>query len=104
MTNFPVPAHIAHCPYCKSPSLWVEIDEWDSVTRQPTDTGTHVSCAHEEDQDINHDYMPYVYWLPVQQRIYHWLIATGYVVPEDPAEVAEKLRAWNAGEPIRVEQ
>jgi hypothetical protein len=100
-----VPEHVARCPYCGLATLVVEFDEWDAETRHPTESGTHVSCTQEnydeEQEQGDHDYMPYVYWLPVQQRVYHWLKATGYVVPENPAVIAEKLRRWNVGEPIR---
>jgi hypothetical protein len=96
-----VPATVAHCPYCGEASLYFEVDEWDAETRQPTEAGVHVHCRHETGERGDHDDMPYVYWLPVQERVYRWLINDGHTVIADAAETAENLRAWNAGEPIR---
>jgi hypothetical protein len=84
-----VPADVALCPYCASP-LYLEVDEWDAETRQPTEGGAHIHCAAEaEAEDLAcregpasaaarqwcemgrwHEQMPYVYWLPAQIRVY----------------------------------
>jgi hypothetical protein len=101
-TDFDVPKHI-RCPHCGG-RLMLEVDEWLSESGIPTEAGCHVSCvdAPEDSYDIHYDIhydMPCVYWLPLEHRVYLW--AREHVrVMESEEETRERLRAWNAGEPL----
>lgn len=87
------------CPYDGMP-LYVEFDEWDE-DGIPTEAGTHVSCAkEEEDQDDEHWAMPYVDLMPLEVRAHRWATANVRIV-ESEAKTRARLAAWNAGEPIR---
>jgi len=92
-----VPYHEA-CPYCAQRTLYLEFDESDA-DGVPTETGTHVRCTNEDEDDPrDHTDVPYVYWLPVQVRAARWAAMHVRIVWEDERA---KLAAWNAGEPIR---
>ena len=88
------------CPECGRHTLWCEIDEWEVETGIPTETGMHVSCRNERRND--HWQMPYVTLLPLEYRVYKWCL-TNLRIVESEARVRERLRAWEAGEPIRGE-
>lgn len=101
MTDQSIPSDVAVCPYCGG-QLYFDVDEWDAQTGVPTETGVHVSCVNDEDKNTNHYDMPYVYWMPLEQRIHRWLVATGYTVPlRTPDEERAALAAWNEAQPIR---
>ncbi len=71
----PVPATVAVCPHCGG-ALYLDVDEWDAETGVPTETGTHIYCVNEPDDDATFDIhyqMPYVYWLPLHARVYPWV-------------------------------
>lgn len=87
------------CPECSAPALYVEFDEWDN-DGVPTESGTHVSCENEE--TTPHWAMPYVDLMPLEIRAYRWAVRSVRIV-ESEAKVQERLRQWNAGEPIHVE-
>jgi len=86
------------CPECGMRTLYVEFDEWDD-DGVPTEAGTHVSCENEEISP--HWAMPYVDLMPLEIRAHYWAVKNIRVV-ESEAKVTERLRRWNAGEPIRV--
>lgn len=77
-----IPPDVAVCPHCQG-QLWIEVDEWDSESRIPTEAGVHVSCENEPDSDPNdvHFQMPYVYWLPITKRVHEWIVANDIQVP-----------------------
>ena len=88
------------CPYCDQYTLYLEFDEWESESGAPTDSGTHVHCKNEkEDDPRDHSDMPYVYWLPVQQRAARWAAAHLVITERDDRK---ELAAWNEGRPIVV--
>lgn len=76
-----VPSTVAVCPHCRG-ALYLDVDEWESETGVPTETGTHIHCEHEPDDDPRdvHYQMPYVYWLPLHARVYPWVAAHVRVV------------------------
>ena len=88
------------CPECFAPVLHVEFDEWDEHG-VPTENGTHVSCDNEE--AIPHWSMPYVDLMPLELRAYRWAARHVRIV-ESKTKVQERLRQWNAGEPMRGEE
>lgn len=97
-TDFDIPASIATCPHCGS-RLMLEVDEWLEAG-EPTEAGCHVSCVNETDDENDRHYdMPYVWWLPLEHKVYLWARQHVRVV-ESEEEMCEKLRAWNAGEPL----
>jgi len=77
-----IPVDVAVCPYCKtklviSPDGWVEEDDGfvcDSFTSW-CETEPEIDASSEEwDKFLHsHDIMPYVYQLPVDQKIEAWL-------------------------------
>lgn len=85
------------CPECGRWALWCEIDEWDEDD-SPTEAGVHVSCRNERRDD--HWQMPYIDLLPLEYQVYHWCLTNVRIV-ESEARTRERLRMWNAGEPIR---
>lgn len=87
------------CPYCGELKLYLEFDEWDAETGAPTETGVHVHCENEDENDP-HDHcdMPYVNWLPVQVRAYKWCIEEEIVIADDDDH--KRLADWNAGNPL----
>ncbi len=87
-----IPADVAVCPYCGA-ALYLEVEEWDAETRQPTEAGAYIHCERLEElearaigmrrgarradalnawykAEAQHEQMPYVYWLPVQVKVY----------------------------------
>jgi hypothetical protein len=98
-----VPADVALCPYCASP-LYLEVDEWDE-DNTPTETGSHVWCtnANTDEEVERHTYMPYVYWLPVDRRVYRMFasrcrVEDDTLLPPAPPELtpAEEMRRAGA--------
>lgn len=73
-----IPQEIAVCPICGEPIVIDDIDEWESETGRVTECGLHINCVTEPDDPNDHNWwnwhyqMPYVDWLPVQQRVYQW--------------------------------
>lgn len=100
MLACPIPKTVIVCPYCGG-QLHLEVDEWDTKTRVPTEAGVHLSCEHETPNGPDHTEMPYVYWLPAQRTVYAWIVETGLTVEWPP--VAQQLADWNAGQPITKE-
>ena len=90
--------HTFICPHCHTPTLFVEIDEWED-DGAPGEHGVHVSCLCESD-DGAHWHMPYTDLMPVEGRAYQWCAANVRIV-ESEATTRARLAAWNAGEPIR---
>ena len=81
-----VPAVIAECPICSDVLFIDGVDEWydeGGQMRLDPEMGVSLDCATEPDIDDPewHDWhnghwsMPYVDWLPVQQRVTRWLAA-----------------------------
>lgn len=100
-TDFKLPDQFK-CPYCGSKDLWLEVTEWEADTGAPTEAGCMVSCGNEENTEISHYFMPYVYWLPLTVKVYAWAkdnIAVGL----SREDLLEQKRAFEAGEPIRAE-
>ena len=75
-----IPANIAICPICGASVIIEDIDEWETETGRVTESGFHVNCSTELDFDDDeyddwfnsHWSMPYVDWLPIEMRVYHW--------------------------------
>ena len=78
-----IPVEVARCPICEQP-LFAEFDEWtenDDHTWQAGDCGTHLRCTAEPDfgkQEWfdfidSHYKMPYVDWLPLEERVLQWI-------------------------------
>lgn len=72
------------CPICGAAVVIDDIDEWeqnDDGSWQVSETGVHVTCETEPDFDDDswedwhsgHWSMPYVDWMPMQEKIYRWL-------------------------------
>lgn len=80
-----VPPEVAKCPICGA-EVVLEIDSWqqeDDGTWSAEESGVHVDCVREpddiesdewEDFDRSHWSMPYVNWLPIQGKVYRWLL------------------------------
>ena len=87
-TTIHVPRDVAICPYCEA-SLVLQVTGWGQL-----DDGTwaasliDLDCVSEpdmpEDDDDprieewegwmeGHSYMPYLHWLPVEDRVLYWL-------------------------------
>lgn len=97
-TDFAIPRTVASCPHCPG-ALHLEVDEWQN-DGTPTEAGVHVSCDGETD-DANdaHWQMPYVYWMPLEMKVYEW--ARVHIrVTETEEEMRAKLADWNAGSPL----
>lgn len=117
-----VPREIAVCPYCQS-SLYLWVDEWDAETGQPTPAGAHIDCDARDDAegelfDIGfddsatamglrvklrrHEYMPYVYWLPVEVQVWdrfgQYCRVAGDALTHEPPSLppAEEMRQTGA--------
>lgn len=75
-----VPAIVACCPYCDA-ALRVSANSWTEQRGIWIADGIDVHCTNEPDIDSDewgawfgcHSYMPYVYQLPVDNRIMVWL-------------------------------
>lgn len=91
-TVLDVPAEVAKCPYCgaeliASFSCWTQQDDgsWiasgvdvECKTEPAIVFGTPKAKASQRDWDewmAQHTYMPYVYWLPVTNRVETWVNA-----------------------------
>lgn len=86
------------CPHCQEQTLYIEFDEYDTETGEPTETGVHVHCKNERDsQHDRHDYMPYVFWMPLEMRAYAWCMQNIRIADHDDRE---RLADWNAGKPL----
>jgi hypothetical protein len=79
-----IPLDVAKCPICGA-QIVLEIDAWEQLddgTWAAAEDGTHVSCTMEPDIDDDgwedwfngHYSMPYVDWMPVDTRVYKWLL------------------------------
>jgi hypothetical protein len=66
-----VPEWVATCPTCGGP-VECGIEEWESATGIVTDGGLYVECAADDHEGAIETRMPYVYWLPVRQRVLAW--------------------------------
>jgi hypothetical protein len=76
-----VPDGVGKCPYCGG-----QLDV-SSVVGEYLEEGVwlvddvHLDCMNEPDIDSEewvefnkvHSWMPYVYWLPVQEKVIYWL-------------------------------
>ena len=78
-----VPESIAVCPVCGKEIIIEDVDEWDAENGCVTETGLHFTCSTEPDIDSEdwdrwfniHYNMPYVDWLPLQDRVWMWFNA-----------------------------
>jgi len=74
----PVPREIATCPICDADIVVEDVNEWESDSGKPI--GISLECTTEPDIDSDewkdwhrdHWSMPYVYWLPVENRVMRW--------------------------------
>jgi len=86
------------CPHCDEKTLYLEFDEWYEHGT-PTEIGVHVHCKNETNKHHDrHDYMPYVYWLPLERRAYRWCLDHVRIVDNDDRE---RLADWNEGKPLK---
>ena len=83
-TNIKIPLDVAICPICGA-DVYVDIDEWEQNedgTWKVSDCGVHCNCTTEpaiatdewEEWFYGHWSMPYVDWLPVDEKVRVWLI------------------------------
>lgn len=102
-----VPRSIATCPDCNR-ALELEVDEWEADTGIPTETGCKPYCQRSH-PNTEASHMPYVYWLPLEQKVYAWVREHVRVVDRDGepiqlvptaeyqrAREQAELDAWNA--------
>lgn len=77
------PHNVAVCPKCGAGVVVGDFDEWETETGRVTETGFHIDCISEPDED-DPDYddwfnwhwsMPYVDWLPLEVDLYQWFDA-----------------------------
>jgi hypothetical protein len=92
-----IPKHVAVCPYCDGEvALFAECSSWSECqdgtwkaetieldcTNQPEiEEGLKGAALRKARAELNHFIdqhcvMPYVYWLPVQQRVELWINST----------------------------
>lgn len=86
-----VPVQVAVCPICGEPIQITEIEEWETETGKVTDCGLRVDCTTAPEYQTNggdmdaylrdHWSMPYVDWLPVEEKVLTWL-NRHYRIPE----------------------
>lgn len=79
-----VPKNIQDCPYCGDP-LWISsIDEWSEgedgngpiqVEHIMLDCKSESSMCLKKWEEWNHwhSQMPYVYWMPAEEKVIDWL-------------------------------
>jgi hypothetical protein len=81
-----VPPSVAVCPYCGA-SLTVQVEAWTADGNDWMATECNPECQAEPELDDDnpnsigdwedfvdvHAYMPYVYWMPVQDKLLQWL-------------------------------
>ena len=75
-----VPRAVATCPYCDA-SLFVQANGWDLEPTRWEVATAQVDCTAEPDIDTDewndwwnaHRHMPYVYQLPVDEKVMRWL-------------------------------
>ena len=80
--NTSIPRDVATCPICDADLFFSEINETDCETGLPTQDGFHVGCTTEPEIDDDgwdewhewHYRTPYIDWLPVEAKVYKWLI------------------------------
>lgn len=77
-----IPASVATCPYCGGKlHAWLESwteDENSEDLCTISDEGCHLDCQKIDEVEIDeyidtHTYMPYVYWLPVENVVSKWI-------------------------------
>lgn len=105
MGEVPEVPDIFRCPICGD-KLTLDIDAWTSDYDgwKAEDSGVHVSCVSEpditdddyEDWFDGHYQMPYVDWLPVDQKVYDWL-EDNYRFSETPSNNACSGQVAGAG-------
>lgn len=80
---FEFPADVAVCPICGAPVI-VNFDEWKTETGMVTKAGFHINCKDEPEMEwqdewndwfYGHWSMPYMDWLPLENRLYKWFTA-----------------------------
>lgn len=79
-TRFSVPVEVAICPYCKR-NLTAFTEAWEEDGEVMVATEVHTECEGEPAIDSDewpgwfraHSYMPYVYQLPVNERVADWV-------------------------------
>jgi hypothetical protein len=77
-TPIPVPREVAVCPICEADIEVEEVMEWECESGEPM--SIQVQCTTEPDIDGDewwgwqrgHWSMPYVDWLPVENRVLEW--------------------------------
>jgi hypothetical protein len=67
-----VPRTVATCPTCNR-TLFLEVDEWEDETGAPTEGGCKPQCMKLHPDAIETQ-MPYVYWLPLEVKVYRWAV------------------------------
>jgi hypothetical protein len=77
-TPIPVPREVAVCPICEADIVVGEVTEWECESGAAVTIS--VDCTTEPDIDgdewegwfSHHWSMPYVDWLPVENRVLEW--------------------------------
>lgn len=100
------------CPICGAKVVVEDVDEWIEAAdglRMVSESGVHLTCETEPDIDADewedwhngHFSMPYVDWLPLQDRAVDYINSHyRWVEPKRLAQI--KLDAWNKGEAINA--
>lgn len=66
-----VPEWVAVCPTCGGP-VQCGVEAWESETGIPLSEGLYVECAADDHEGEIETREPYIYWLPIQQRVLAW--------------------------------
>ena len=76
-----VPLNVATCPICDAAIVVEDIRAWESETGKPSEisiectAGPDIDSDEWEDWHRGHYSMPYVHWLPVENRVMTWFQA-----------------------------
>jgi len=108
--NYTLPTQIALCPECDG-QLIIEIDEWESDSRKPTDCGITVSCKKEwlaqfdliagdisiaQFDEISHAHY-FNIWIKAQVEVAEWAIAHIRVSRAENKHGSHNLKVVNWG-------
>lgn len=109
--NYTLPTQVALCPECDG-QLVLEVDEWEALSRKPTEAGCMVSCWVEKDaldrlicneidrytfkRDYEHQGMFNV-WIDVRVEVEEWAIAHIRVSKGENKHGGHNLKVVNWG-------
>lgn len=87
-----IPSEVAICPYCDgklacSANSWIQEKDGTWLADE-----LDLDCENEMLNDDIHNDMPYIYWLPVAEKVKAWVNKTYEFWLRDEAKA---LRKWN---------